>query len=181
LPLLAVTLTSSPALIAGVALAQRLPWLFVSLPAGALADRLDRRLTMIRVDLLRVVVMGGLAVAVAADVATIWIIYAAAIVLGGGETLFDPASQSIIPAVVGREHLSLANGRLKAVELTMNQFVGPPLGGILAAAAMALTFGLSSLAYLLAALALVLLRGEFRPHRDPALRTSMRADIGEGL
>lgn len=181
LPLLAVTLTTSPALIAGVALAQRLPWLFVSLPAGALADRLDRRLTMIRVDLLRVVVMGGLAIAVAADVATIWILYVAAIVLGVGETLFDTASQSILPAVVGREHLSLANGRLQAVELTMNQFVGPPLGGILAAAAMALTFGLSSLAYLVAAIALVLLHGEFRPHRDPGLRTTMRADIGEGL
>src|SRR3954451_23717446 len=70
LPLLAVTLTRSPGLIAGVVLAQRLPWLIMALPAGALADRLDRRRTMIRVDLLRVVVMGALAVAVGADAAS---------------------------------------------------------------------------------------------------------------
>ncbi len=181
LPLLAVTLTSSPALVAGVALAQRLPWLVVALPAGALADRLDRRTTMIRVDLVRVVVMGALALAVALDSASMALIYVAAIVLGVGETLFDTASQSILPAVVGREHLSLANGRLQGVELTMNQFVGPPLGGVLAAAALASTFGLSSLAYLVAALALVRIRGDFRPARDPDVRTTMRADIAEGL
>ena len=46
LPLLAVTLTRSPSLVAGVVLAQRLPWLVMALPAGALADRLDRRRTM---------------------------------------------------------------------------------------------------------------------------------------
>lgn len=181
LPLLAVTLTSSPALVAGVALAQRLPWLVVALPAGALADRLDRRVTMIRVDLLRVVVMGALAVAVALDSASMALLYVAALVLGVGETLFDTASQSILPAVVGREQLSLANGRLQGVELTMNQFVGPPLGGLLAAAALASAFGASSLAYLVAALALVRIHGDFRPARDPDVRTTMRADIGEGL
>jgi MFS family permease len=44
LPLVAVTLTDSPALVAGVAVAVTLPWLFFALPAGALADRVDRRI-----------------------------------------------------------------------------------------------------------------------------------------
>lgn len=180
LPLLAVTLTNRPALVAGVAVAQRLPWLFMALPAGALADRLDRRRTMVRVDVLRVVVMGGIALAVALDVASMPVLYVAALVLGVGETLFDTAAQSILPSLVPREHLSRANGNLAAVELTMNQFVGPPLGGLLAAAAMTAAFGFSSGAYLLAALALVSISGSFRPERvGPP--TKMRAEIAEGL
>ena len=62
LPLVAVRLTDSPLLIAGVAIAGRLPWLFFVLFAGALADRLDRRLVMRNVQLLRVGIMAGLGV-----------------------------------------------------------------------------------------------------------------------
>jgi MFS family permease len=164
LPRLAVTLTKSPARGAGVALAQRLPWLLMALPAGALADRLDRRRTMVRVDLLRVAVMTGLATTVALDVATMPSLYVAALVLGAGETLFDTASQSILPAVVGRHQLSVANGRLQAVELTTNQFIGPPLGGLLAAAALTVAFAASAGAYLLAAVSLMAIAGSFR-HR----------------
>src|SRR4051794_3052808 len=42
-PLLAATITWSPQLIAGIMVAERIPWLLLSLPAGALADRMDRR------------------------------------------------------------------------------------------------------------------------------------------
>ena len=180
LPLLAVSLTRSPAEVAAVALAQRLPWLVMALPAGALADRLDRRRTMIRVDLLRVAVMAALALAVEADVASMPLLYGAALVLGVGETLFDTAAQSILPAVVGREDLSEANGRLQGVELTMNQFVGPPLGGVLAGAALGAAFVASSAAYLAAALLLVAMAGSFRPASEGP-RRRMRADIAEGL
>ena len=180
LPLLAVSLTRSPALVAGVALAQRLPWLIMALPAGALADRLDRRRTMVRVDFLRVAVMGTIAAAVAADVASMPLLYVAAIVLGVGETLFDTASQSILPAIVGRDRLTEANGRLQAVELTTNNFVGPSLGGLLAAVALASTFASSAAGYLVAAFCLIRIPGSFRPVRDgPA--TSIREDIAEGL
>ena len=180
LPLLSVTLTRSPGLVAGVVLAQRLPWLFMALPAGALADRLDRLRTMVRVDLLRVAVMGGLAVAIALDVASMPLLYAAAIVLGVGETLFDTAAQSILPSVVERDDLSLANGRLQAVELTTNTFIGPSLGGLLVALAMASAFALSAGAYLVAALCLVGITGSFRPERT-GTTTNMRQDIAEGV
>jgi MFS family permease len=180
LPLLAVTLTTRPGLVAGVAFARALPWLFMALPAGALADRLDRRRTMIRVDVLRVVVMGALTAAVAADVASIPLLYAAAFVLGIGETLFDTAAQSILPAIVGRDELSRANGHLQAVELTTNQFVGPPLGGVLAAVALASAFAVIAGAYLAAAVCLIGIAGTFRP-APPSSPTTMRADIAEGL
>ena len=86
--------------------------------------------------------------------------------LGVGETLFDTAAQSVMPSVVERDDLSKANGRLYAVELTMNQFVGPPVGGLLAAIAISLAFAGSALAFAVAALALVALAGSFKPVRD---------------
>ena len=180
LPLLAVTLTRSPGLVAGVVLAQRLPWLFMALPAGALADRLDRLRTMIRVDLLRVAVMGGLALAVAVDAASMPLLYAAALVLGVGETLFDTAAQSILPSVVERDGLSTANGRLQAVELTTNAFIGPPLGGLLVALAMASAFAVSAGGYLVAALCLLGIAGSFRPERTGPPK-NLRQDIAEGV
>ncbi|HEX4905843.1 MAG TPA: MFS transporter [Acidimicrobiales bacterium] len=180
LPLLAVTLTRSPGLVAGVTLAQRIPWLVMALPAGALADRLDRKRTMIRVDLLRVVVMGAIAVTVAADVDSIAVLYVAALVLGIGETLFDTAAQSILPSVVSRDQLSEANGRLQAVELVANAFVGPPVGGLLAAAALTSAFAVSSGAYLVAALLLVGIVGSFRPQPTGEAK-NMRREIAEGL
>jgi MFS family permease len=180
LPLLAVTLTRSPGLVAGVVLAQRLPWLFMALVAGALADRLDRLRTMIRVDVLRVVVMGGLAVAVALDVASMPVLFAAALVLGIGETLFDTAAQSILPSVVARDDLTLANGRLEAVELTANAFVGPALGGLLATLAIASAFAFSAGAHLVAALCLLGITGSFRPQRTGPT-TNIRQDIAEGV
>src|SRR5215211_2963250 len=114
LPLLAVQLTRSPVLIAGVAVAARLPWLAAPV-AGAFADRLDRRQSMVRVNLVRTVLLGGLALAVAADLASLPMLYAVALLLGVGETLFDTSAQSLLPAVVDRDDLTRANSRLFAV------------------------------------------------------------------
>jgi MFS family permease len=181
LPLLAVQLTRSPLLIAGITVAARLPWLLLSLPAGALADRLDRRQTMLRVNLVRTVLLGGLALAVAADLATLPLLYAVALLLGAAETLFDTSAQSLLPALVPREALTRANSRLYAVELVANVFVGPPLGGLLAGVALAMAFGLPAAAYLAGAGCLALVAGSFRPAgAGPAGSTRLRDDIAEG-
>lgn len=179
-PLLAIQLTDSPLLVAGVIAVGRLPFLFFVLVAGALADRLDRRRTMVAVGALRAVVAGVLALGVVSGWISLPILYAAALVLGIGETLFDTAAQSIMPNVVDRTRLSLANGRLYAVELVMNQFVGPPLGGLLAGYGLALAFGGSSIAFVLAAIGLLLMVGSFRPVREGPPR-SLIGDIRDGL
>ena len=180
LPLLAIRLTDSPVLIAGVAVVARLPWLVFVLFAGALADRLDRRRTMVAVSVLRTFIALFLGIAVFTGMDSLAMIYVAAFVLGIGETLFDTAAQSVMPSIVARDDLSKANGRLYAVELTMNQFVGPPIGGLLAGVAIGLAFAGSALAFAFAAVGLALLSGSFRPQgakRD----TGMLADIREGL
>jgi MFS family permease len=180
LPLLAVTLTASPALVAGVVVASRLPWLLFALVAGALADRLDRRRTMVLVDLGRVVILGGLALTVAAGVATIWLLYVVAFLLGVLETLFDTAAQAILPNIVPRERLTAANSRLLAAEFTMNQFIGPPLGGFLAAIGIAVAFGTTAAGYLAAALFLAGIAGTFRQERTGP-PTHIVEEIAEGI
>ena len=180
LPLLAVQLTRSPVLIAGVAIAARLPWLLAPV-AGALADRLDRRQSMVRVNLVRTVLLGGLALAVAADLATLPLLYAVAVLLGFAETLFDTSAQSLLPALVPRDDLTRANSRLFAVELVANTFVGPPLGGLLAALGLAVAFGVPAAAYLVGAACLALLVGSFRAvGAGPAGSTRLRDDVAEG-
>jgi MFS family permease len=180
LPLLAVRLTSEPGLVAGVAVASRLPWLVFALLAGALADRFDRRRTMVLVDSGRTLLLVGLLVAVIANAATIWLLYVVAFVLGCLETMFDTAASSLLPNVVGTERVVSANSRLLAVEQTMNTFVGPPIGGFLAAIAISLAFGTAAAGYMGALLLLLTLRGTFRAVR-PAAPASIRAEITDGL
>jgi MFS family permease len=180
LPLLAVQLTRSPVLIAGVTIAARVPWLLAPV-AGALADRMDRRQAMVRVNLVRTVLLGGLALAVAADLATLPLLYAVALLLGSAETLFDTSAQSLLPAIVSRDDLTRANSRLFAVELVANMFVGPPLGGLLAALGLAVAFGVQAAAYLVGAGCLALIVGSFRAvGAGPAGSTRFRDDIAEG-
>ena len=180
LPLLAIQLTDSPVLVAGLAIAGRLPWLVFVLVAGALADRLDRRQTMRNVQLFRVAVLGLLTVLALLGGLSLPILYVVAFVLGVGETLFDTAAQSILPSIVPKERLSTANGRLYGVELVMNQFVGPPLGGLLIGLSVPLVLGSSMVGYGLAALGLTLMVGAFRSERSGP-PTRLTADIAEGL
>lgn len=181
LPLVALGVTRDPTDFALVTAVGRLPWLLVALPAGALADRLDRRRTMTLVNLGRAALIGGLAAIVAGGWERLWILYVVAFALGVGETLFDTAAQSIVPGVVADpDQLAKANGRLYAVELTANQFLGPPLGGLLAGVALAGALGASAGAYLLGAGVLALVAGVFRPERSGP-PTRLRADIAEGV
>ncbi|MFJ2518561.1 MFS transporter [Cellulosimicrobium cellulans] len=180
LPLVAVRYTDSPALVAGLTFALTLPWLLFALPAGALADRLDRRHAMIGANVARALLVVALAaVALVPDAGSIAALYVVAFGVGVTETLYDTSAQSILPQVVPRTALPRANGRLYAAELTANQFVGPPLGGLLVAAGAAVAFGLPGALWALAVGLLVGLPGAYRPERTT--RTTLRADIAEGL
>jgi len=180
LPLLAVSVTDSPALLAGVTVASRLPWLVFALFAGALVDRVDRRRAMVLVDLCRFLVLAGVAVTVAGGLASIWLLYAVAFGLGVLETVHDTAVQTVVPVVAPRDRLSTANGRLYGVEITMNQFVGPPIGGLIVALSLAAAFGTTAVGYLGAGLILATLAGRFRAERTGS-PTSVRTEIAEGV
>lgn len=182
LPLLVVSLTRDPLLVAGVGFASTLPWLLFALPSGALVDRLDRRAVMARVNLVRCLLMALLAAVVLTETANVLVLYAVAFALGTAETLFDNAAQAVMPSVVPRHLLTRANGRLQVAEVIANQLAGPPLGAMLFAFAAALPLGLNAVSFGLAALLIFGLRGCFRSSAHPAgVRVPLRTDITEGL
>ena len=180
IPLIAVGLTRSPAEIAGISVAFQVPMLLFGLLAGGLADRLDRRWTMLAVQVLRVTVIGGLAALAVADAVSLPVLYVAAFIIGTGETFFDTNAQSILPAIVGRERLVTANGRLFAAETVMNSFVGPPVGGVLVAVAVPMALAGAAAGYALAAIGLLMLAGSFRADKSGPRRQLLR-EIGEGI
>jgi predicted MFS family arabinose efflux permease len=184
MPLLATSVTSDPRLIAGVTVAQRLPWLFLILPGGALADRYDRRLLRMRLDIARALVMGVLVAAILLDQTSIVVIYVVTALLASAEAVVDSSSMAMVPATVDGPDLERAIGRLGSTELAMNDLVGPPLGGLLFGLAIAAPFGIDALTFAGAALVMGIMSGSYRPAAAPPAssdRPSMRASLAEGI
>jgi MFS family permease len=166
-------------LIAGLSFAVTLPWLLFALQAGALADRLDRRRAMLGANWVRASLLAAIAAAIALGLGSIGALYLVALSIGVAETLYDTSAQSIMPQVVHREQLARANGRLYAAELTANQFIGPPLAGILTATGAVVAFAAPAGLWVVAIAALLLVPGQFKIERRQ--RSTLRADIAEGL
>ncbi|MFS0698970.1 MFS transporter [Cellulomonas sp. 179-A 4D5 NHS] len=180
-PLLVASLTDDARLVALAATLQWLPPLLFGLFAGALTDRLDRRLIVVSVDLARAVVLGVLTAVVATGDVSIALVLGALFLLGTAEVFADNASGTLVPTLVHRDDLAVANSRIQTAFLTMNQLAGPPLGAALFAAGTALPFGTQAIAVLLGA---VLVSRVVLPARDPAdrpARRHLRRDIAEGF
>ncbi len=166
-PSLAATLTTDARLVSGLAVAQTLPWLLFALLSGAVVDRLDRRTVMVTVDAFRALAFCGLTVVVATDWVGLPVLYVVFFALGVSETLFDTAALSLMPSIVAPEHLSVANGRLQSGEVVANHLAGPPLGGLLFAAAAAAPFAVEAASFAVAALLVWRIRAlrDSRPRR----------------
>ena len=174
LPLLAVQLTRSPALIALVAVAVTLPWLVTALHVGVLVDRRDRRRLMLAAEVTRLVAVAVLLGAVVTGTVVLPLIYATALVLGTAEVVAMTANASIIPAAVPRTRWQTAVARFTAVEYLANGFVGTPIGGLLVAAGFVVALGATGLLYLAGGVLLALLAGTFTA---PATRPRQRVNV----
>src|SRR5690242_13336572 len=130
-PLLVASETQDPVLVASAALLERLPWLLFGLWAGALADRLDRRLLVVAVDGARAVVLGVLTFTILTGTVNVAVVLGAMFLLGLAEVFADTASQTLLPMVVAKPDLGIGNARLMAGFMTMNQMVGPAVGAVL--------------------------------------------------
>ena len=183
LPLLAAQLTRSPSLIAALGVMSSLPWLIFALQAGSIVDRSDRRKVMLWVNGGRLLILAALTVAVMTGKASLPMLYVAALLLGVGETLVDTALTSIVPSVVSRERLTWANARITAAQTVTNTFIGPPLAGYLAGLGFAIATGSSTLMYLMAGLALTLMRGTFHvsSEADTQNKQQFWRHVTEGL
>lgn len=178
-PLLVASISGEPFAVAMAAFLQQLPWLLFGVPAGAVIDRLDRRVLTIAVDLVRFSVLALLSLSIALDVVTLPLVFVAVFLLGTSETFADNAASTLVATAVPKKSLGLANSRLYGTAILTNQLAGPPLGALLFGVGMAVPFGANALCFLLAA---VLISRISRPvlQRDGEPR-AMRHEIAEGL
>ncbi len=198
-PWLASAITRNPMLIALVAIAQRLPWLLFTLPAGVITDRVDRRKVMIAMDVLRGALTLVIAFAVLdrqgtlpgpAEVDSVTgtrsglllLIVTATLLLGLAEVLRDNANQTIMPSIVRPHQLEKANGRIWSIEGVMQTFVGPPLGSVLLLLAFSVPFFIDAGTFFVAAAMVFLIPGSFAAERDGATpRQTFRQELSEGV
>ena len=185
-PWLASSVTRSPVHIALMLVVIRLPWLLFSLPAGVITDRVDRRKLVAWMDVVRFVVTLGVAIAVFASQAELAspdeiaagtaslpsnaglllaLLYVASALLGTAEVFRDNSAQTLLPAIVDKEHLETANGRMWGAEMIMNSFVGPPLAGVMLAVAFALPFFVDAGTFAVAGALVFLIGGQFTPQK----------------
>jgi MFS family permease len=182
LPLFAVTVTKDPRLIALVSAAMFVPWLLLSLPAGAIVDRHDRVALMWRSQVVQFAVIGVLTVLIMLHAAGVAVLVAAGFLLGCAEVVFSNSAQSVLPALVPDNLLARANGNQQIVLTIGETFVGPPLGSALFAVRAALPFGLDALSFAGSAALLAGLPRTGKPGATlPGSDQRMRAQIAEGV
>ena len=131
---LMTSLTASAAVVALLQTATSLPPFLLSLPAGALADVVDRRRLVIITQFWHVLTAATLGILTIADVTTPAILLIATFALATGATFGLPVMGAIVPELVNREQLPRAVA-LQATSSTLAQAIGPAIGGILVATA----------------------------------------------
>jgi MFS family permease len=130
---LMTSLAPSPWMVALMQTAENAPLFFLALPAGALADIIDRRRLLIYTQIWMLVAAVSLAVLTLLGLTTPWVLLILIFALGLGAALNAPAWQAIIPELVPRSELPAAVS-LNSVAFNIARAVGPALGGILVAA-----------------------------------------------
>ncbi|HEY0382224.1 MAG TPA: MFS transporter, partial [Candidatus Elarobacter sp.] len=130
IPLLVFRLTGSATAIGWTWGLEFFPYAVVSLIAGSLGDRVDRRRLMLTCDMLRFTVMALFTVLFATGHLTLWMIYAGVFVLAVGGSTFLGAQTASIPFLLGPDRTKGAVAALQATEQSVN-LVAPPIGGAL--------------------------------------------------
>lgn len=186
-------LTRDAALLALVPIALRMPWFLAAIPAGLVADRIDRRWLILAMDALRAAAFlgTGLALGLAGPLPSapadglarpdlFGLLALAAVTVGTAEVFRDNAAQTMLPALVPHARLEAANGRLWSVEIVANQLLGPPLAAWLVATAAGLPFLANALLYAAAVALVAAVPGRFHPF-NPAVPVSLAEAARDGL
>ena len=183
-PLLAITLTRDPFIIALYSAVPSLPWLLFAVPIGGLADRVDRGIALAVANATRFVLVLIGATAVLFGWMTLPLLFVITFLAGICEVFVDTTTQAVLPMILEQDQFERGNARMSIAESMVQTFVGAPLGGFLFAAAMSLPFFLGVGGYLAAAgiIMLMITRGQ---HRLRANRSAERqhfvADLKDGI
>ncbi len=128
------SLTSSSFMVALMQTATTLPVLLLGLPAGALADVVDRRRMLLFTQAWMLVSAAVLGILTLLEITTPWVLLIFTFALGAGAAMNAPAWQATPPELVSRAELSAAVG-LTGIGLNLARAVGPALGGAVIAMA----------------------------------------------
>lgn len=177
MPLLILATTGSAEGTGLVTFLEGISAVIVMLPAGALADRLDRRVLMVAYELLSTVSVGSLWMAVTLHYTPVWLIALTASAAGMCAGGFNAAASAVLPQLVPEDQLADAMGLLQARNSVI-YLLGPIAGGFLFAIDPALPFAVDSVSFLLSALLLSRVR---TPVRIAAETTSFFSDMFTGV
>jgi len=133
-PLLVASLTQDAFLVSLAALLRWAPPLVFGLAAGVLSDRVDRRRIIIAANAVRAVVLAALVSTMVSGTVTVAVALVALGLLTTAEVFADNTAGTLTPMLVHRDDLALANSRIQAGFIAINQLAGPPIGAALFAA-----------------------------------------------
>lgn len=157
--------------------AQTLPFLLLALPAGILVDRTSRRQMMVRAEMLRALSLFCILLLAVSGLLSLPILATLGFIGAASTVVYNVAAPSLIPALVPREALAIANGRIELARSSAFA-AGPALAGALVG-----WIGAPS-AYAMAAaismLAVVQLAGLTEPPRPARVRRHVLHDLREG-
>jgi MFS family permease len=182
LPFVAVvTLKASAFEVAALGVAEFLPFVLFTLPAGVWVDRLRRRPLMVAADWGRAIALASVPAAYALGIESLPQLYVVGFVTGALTVLFDVSYQSYLPSVVERMQLVEGNAKLE-VSRAGSQTAGPALAGLLVSALTAPYAIAADAASFVASAALLtsIRRREALPD-PPAEAPRMRDEIRTGL
>ncbi len=175
---LMTSLSSSPSMVALVEAADSIPVMLLALPAGALADIIDRRRLLIGVQFYLLAVAGALALFTWLDLMTAWALLGFLFALGVGASLVMPAWAAIVPELVPASELSSAVA-LNSIAINVSRAIGPAIAGVLVAAIGPwFVFLLNALSYFGIIAVLLRWRRDHQPSALPAERFLSAVRVG---
>jgi MFS family permease len=177
-PLLVASLTRDAFLVSLAFLCEYLPSLLLGAFAGVVVDRVDRRRMVIVVNLVRAGILVLLAVTIVTKVVSIALVLGALLLLSSAETFGDLAGSSLLPRLVPRKGIGLANARLQATYLLPNQLIGPPIGAFLFAAGASIPFIADAICYVFGAILIGRIAASVAGRPAPASGMSEAEDEG---
>ena len=121
--------SSSPVVLGIIGAARILPYVILSVPAGIVADRFDRRLVLLVTDVARGILMLVLAAAVIVD-ASVVVVVVLSIAAACFSTFFNPAIAALLPSMVDERDLGPANSAWATLD-NVAFIIGPALAGLL--------------------------------------------------
>ncbi len=145
--------SGSAVLLGIVGAARIIPYVLLSVPAGIVADRYDRRMVLLVTDVARGILMLFLVVAVLAGAPTL-VIVALSILAASFSTFFGPAIASLLPTLVEEDDLGPANSAWATLD-NVAFIIGPALAGIiLATGNLAIAFLINAMTFAVVAVVL---------------------------